>query len=201
MNSRSTKPDPKPASVPPVPEPKKDGNDVKWYDRRLLMPSLVIWLLLSVLFYTLAMRHKPPEGFVFEREPVLSGAYKCCEAGGRSSQSWVGSQQVSCKPFGYHSIGRNLNDCGLKEQLDGRQVEVTRAYVPSSRERDPIVVQITSQGQTYYDVSDQEIRERWISESTSGAISLAMSVASIFYFFIFVYFNYFHKPTPCKGDQ
>jgi hypothetical protein len=165
-----------------------------------MIPSLVIWLVLSVLFYTLAMRHKPPEGFVFEREPVLSGTYKCCEAGGGSSQSWVGSQQVSCKPFGYHSIGRNLNDCGLKEQLDGRQVEVTRAYVPSSRERDPIVVQITSQGQTYYDVSDQRIRERWIDESTSGAGLLAFLLTLIVHFILGIYFIYFHN-APSKGDQ
>lgn len=203
MNSRSTKPDPKPASVPPdtEPKPKKDGNDVKWYDRRLMIPSIIIAPLLFVLFYTLAMRHKPPEGFVFEREPVLSGTYKCCEAGGRSSQSWVGSQQVSCKPFGYHSIGRNLNDCGLKEQLDGRQVEVTRAYVPSSRERDPIVVQITSQGQTYYDVSDQRIRERWISESISDAAGLGFLLTLIIHLILNIYFNYFHKLTPRKGAQ
>lgn len=196
-------PTPPSQEVPPSLElkRKKDGNDVKWYDKRLMIPSLIIFLILSALFYSLAMRHKPPEGFVFPREPVISGQYKCCEAGGRSSQSWVGGRQISCKPFGYHSIGRNLNDCGLKEQLNGHPVEVTRAFIPSSSERDPIVVRITAYGQTYYDVSDQRIRERWISESTSGAISLAMSVASIFYFVSFVFFNYFHKPAPHKGDQ
>jgi hypothetical protein len=199
MNKVSSEPHQLPESE--TPKPKKDGNDIKWYDKRLMVPSLIIWLVLSGLFYALAMRHKPPEGFVFEREPVLSGTYKCCEAGGRSSQSWVGGRQISCKPFGYHSIGRNLNDCGFKEQLNGHPVEVTRAFIPSARERDPIVVRITSQGQTYYDVSDQRIRERWISESTSGAVLLAFIFSLLFHLFLRIYLAYFHKPTPRKGDQ
>lgn len=183
------------------PPPKKDGNGIKWYDKRLLIPSLLIWLVLSGLFYALAMRHKPPEGHVFPREPVISGKYKCCEAGGRSSQSWVGSMQISCKPFGYHSVGRNLNDCGLKEQLNGHFVEVTRAYVPSSRERDPIVVRITANGQTYLNVSDAQIRERWIRESTSAAVLLAFLLTLIAHLVLQTYFTYFHKPTPRKGAQ
>jgi len=184
------------------PKPKKDGNDIKWYDKRLMIPSLIIWLVLSGVFYGQAMRHKPPEGYVFPREPMLSGTYKCCEAGGRYSASWVGNVQVSCRGFGYYQfLGTNRNDCGFKEQLNAHPVEVTRAYLPSSGDRSPLGVRITSQGQTYYDVSDQQIRERWIDESTSGAVSLAMSIASIFYFLIFVYFNYFHKPKPIKGDQ
>ena len=188
--------------TPTVAETKRDGNGVKWYDKRMMIPSLIIAPLLFVLFYTLAMRHKPPEGFVFERAPVLTGIYKCCEAGGRYSASWVGNEQVNCRGFGYYEfLGTNRNDCGLKAELNGRTVEVVLAYIPSSGDRSPLGVRITSQGQIYLDVSDQEIRERWISESTSGTISLAMSVASIFYFFIFVYFNYFYKPTPRKGAQ
>lgn len=184
----------------PEPKPNKDGNDIKWYDKRLMVPSLIIWLVLSGVFYALAMRHKPPEGFVYPREPVLNGTYKCCEAGGRSSQSWVGGRQISCKPFGYHSIGRNLNDCGFKEQLNGHPVEVTRAFIPSSGERDPIVVRITAYGHTYYDVSDQQIRERWIDESTSGAGLIAFLLTLIVHFILSIYFIYFHN-APSKGDQ
>jgi hypothetical protein len=181
--------------------PKKADKDIKWYDKRLMIPSLIIWLVLSVLFYALAMRHKPPEGYVYPREQVLSGKYKCCEAGGRSSQSWIGVRQISCKPFGYHSIGRNLNDCGFKEQLNGHPVEVTRAFVPSSGERDPIVVRIVAYGQTFYDVSDQEIRNRWISESTSGAGLLAFLLTLLVHLVLRIYLAYFHKPTTNKGDQ
>ena len=184
----------------PEPKPKKDGNDIKWYDKRLMIPSLVIWLVLSVLFYTLVMRHKPPEGFVFERAPVLSGIYKCCEAGGRYSASWVGNVQVNCKGFGYFAFGTNRNDCGFKEQLNGHPVEVTRAHLPSSGRRSPLGVRITSQGKTYYDVSDQEIRDRWISESTSDAAGLGFMLTLIIHIILGIYFNYFHKPSH-QGDQ
>ena len=192
MNSTSTQPEP---------EPKKDGNDVKWYDRRLMIPSLIIAPLLFVLFYTLAMRHKPPEGFVFEREPVLSGTYKCCEAGGRYSASWVGNVQVNCRGFGYFAFGTNRNDCGFKEQLNGHPVEVTRVYLPSSGARLPLGIRITSKGQTYYDVSDQRIRERWISESVSDAALLGFLLTLIVHLVLRIYLAYFHKPSPRKGDQ
>jgi hypothetical protein len=202
MNSRSTKPDPKPASLPPVPEPKKDGNDVKWYDTRLMIPSLIIAPLLFLLFYTLAMRHKPPEGFVFERAPVLSGIYKCCEAGGRYSASWVGNELVDCRTVGYYQfLGTNRNDCGLKAELNGRTVEVVLAYIPSSGDRSPLGVRITSQGQTYLDVNDQEIRERWISASTSGAVTLAFIFTMLLHGVHGMYLIYFRKPNPHQGDQ
>jgi hypothetical protein len=188
--------------LPPVAETKRDGNDIKWYDKRLMIPSLVIWLVLSVLFYTLAMRHKPPEGFVFERAPVLTGIYKCCEAGGRYSASWVGNELVDCRTVGYYQfLGTNRNDCGLKEQLNGRSVEVVLAYIPSSGDRSPLGVRITAQGQTYLDVSDQEIRERWISESTSGAALLAFLLTLIAHLILRIYLAYFHKPITLKGDQ
>lgn len=181
-------------------KPNKDGNDIKWYDKRLMIPSLIVWLLLSGVFYALDMRHKPPEGFVFERAPVLSGIYKCCEAGGRSTASWVGNVQVNCKGFGYRSATR-YPDCGLKEQLNGQQVEVTKVLLPSSDGVNPIVVRITSYGKAYYDVTDQRIRELWISQSTSDAAGFGFILTLILHFILSIYFIYFHKPTPRKGDQ
>lgn len=189
--------------MPPMRARKQDGNreDVKWYDKRLLIPSIVIAPLLFVLFYALAMRHKPPEGFVFEREPVLSGIYKCCEAGGRSSQSWIDRESIRCRGYGYYNyFGRNLNDCGFKSELSGLQVEVRRAYIPSAHESTPIVVQITSQGHTYYNVDDERIRDRWLSETNGDAQVLALWGALIFHFMLFVYLNYFHKSNSRKGD-
>lgn len=180
----------------------KTNNDVKWYDKRLMIPSLIIFLILSVLFYSLAMRHKPPEGFVFPREPVISGEYKCCEAGGRYSASWVGATQVRCSPFSYYGfLGRSLDDCGLKAQLNGHPVEVIRVELPSSSAENHIAVRITAFGQTYYDVSDQQIRERWVSESTSGAFLLAFILTLIVHGAFQVYLINFHKPSSSKGVQ
>ena len=189
-------------SAPTPATSKRDSSDAKWYDKRLMIPSLIIWLVLFVLFYGLAMRHKPPEGYVFPREPVISGKYKCCEAGGRYSASWVGNVQVSCRGFGYYQfLGTNRNDCGFKEQLNGHPVDVTRAYLTSSGNRSPLAVRITSQGQIYYDVSDRQIRERWISESTSGAGLLAFIFSLLVHLILQIYLAYLHKPSPHKGAQ
>lgn len=190
-----------PSNEPAALEPKHDGNDIKWYDKRLMIPSFITLLIFSVIFYNLAMRHKPPEGHVFPRAPVIRGEYKCCEAGGRYSASWVGNIPVNCMGFGYHSIGTNRNDCGFKEQLNGHTVGVVRAYIPSAWENSPIVVKITAYGQTYYEVTDQQIRERWISGSTYGAVLLAFILTLIAHFAIQVYLIYFHKPPSSKGAQ
>ena len=194
------RPNPELQTEPEAPPPKKDGNGIKWYDKRLLIPSLLIWLVLSGVFYALAMRHKPPEGHVFPREPVISGKYKCCEAGGRYSASWVGATQVNCRGYAYHDIGTGRNDCDLT-QLNGHFVEATRIYMPTAWESGPITVRITAYGQTYLDVSDEQIRERWIRESTSAAVLLAFILALIAHLVLQTYFTYFHKPTPRKGAQ
>jgi hypothetical protein len=194
-------PNPELQTEPEAPPPKKDGNGIKWYDKRLLIPSLIIWLVLSGVFYALAMRHKPPEGYVFPREPVISGKYKCCEDGGRYSASWVGNVSVNCRTFGYYIfLGTNRNDCDLT-QLNGHVVEATRVVLPSSSPTNGITVRITAYGQTYLDVSDEQIRERWIRESTSAAVLLAFILALIAHLVLQTYFNYFHKPTPRKGAQ
>ena len=192
---------PETPETPAAPAPKKDGNGIKWYDKRLMIPSLIIWLVLSGVFYALAMRHKPPEGYVFPREPVITGKYKCCEDGGRYSASWVGKVFVDCRTFGYYIfMGTNRNDCGLT-QLNGHVVEATRVVLPSSSRTNGITVRITAYGQTYLDVSDEQIRKWWIRESTTGSVSVAMTVTSILYLIFFAYLNYFYKPTPRKGAQ
>jgi len=76
-------------------------HEVKWYDKRLLMCSTVFGLICFAIFLYLAKRAEPPEGFVFPRAPTISGIYKCCEAGGRYSQSWVGDQGVNCRGFSF----------------------------------------------------------------------------------------------------
>lgn len=165
-------------------------KEVKWYDKRLLIRSVVMGLVFFSLLYTWAMRSKPPEGFVFERVPAMTGIYKCCEAGGRSSQSWVGGAQISCKSFSYYgALGAVRNDCGLKEKLNGQPVEVVGAIIPSSGSRDPIVVRITSRGKTFYDINDQRIRELWIYATTSSAQTLAFILVVILHGAQLIYLN------------
>ena len=47
-------------------------EEVKWYDKRLMIRSTVLGLLFFGLLYAAAMRVKPPEGFVFERVALMA---------------------------------------------------------------------------------------------------------------------------------
>jgi hypothetical protein len=165
-------------------------EEVKWWDKRLLVRSVVMGLVFFGLLYTWAMRHKPPEGFEFERVPAISGIYKCCEAGGRSSQSWVGGNQISCRSFSYFgSIGAVRNDCGLKDQLNDQTVEVVRAVVPFYGPRDPLVVRISANGKNFYDINDERIRELWISATTVSAATIAFILVAILHGGQLIYLN------------
>ena len=165
-------------------------KEVKWNDKRLLIRSVVFGLVFFGLLWALAMRVRPQEGFVFERVPAITGIYKCCEAGGRYSKSWVGGVGISCGPSGYfYFIGTNRNDCGLKEQLSGQPVEVFQALVPPLGARSPLVVKITSKGNTFYELGDVRLRELWISSSNIGAFTLAFILAVILHTAQLIYLN------------
>ena len=174
-------------------------SEVKWWNKKLLARSALVGLAFYGLFWALAERAKPPEGYVFERLPAISGVYKCCDAGGRYSRSWVGDQVVECLGFSYYQLGTPRNDCGLKEKIDRRHVEVIQALIPTYRGAYPLVVQITSGGYTYYEQSDKRIRELWISGSNGGASTLGWLILLIVHFIQLVYFD--RKFKKSQGDK
>ncbi|MGI4777802.1 MAG: hypothetical protein ACRYGA_06725 [Janthinobacterium lividum] len=164
-------------------------REIKWHDRKLILRSFVCSLIFLAVLCGLAKRAEPPEGHLFERLPAISGIYKCCEAGGRYSRSWVGHKTVACTGFTYYLfLGTNRNDCGFKSQLNGQQVEVVETYLPSITASDPVVIKLKTQTTTYIDLSDKEIRDRWISGSYRDA-TFGFTLGLIFHFFQFVYFN------------
>jgi hypothetical protein len=174
-------------------------SEVKWWNKKLLARSALVGLAFYGLFWALAERAKPPEGHVFERLPTISGIYKCCDAGGRYSQSWVGGIGVDCLGFSYYHIGTGRNDCGLKEKLNGLVVEADRVLVPAYDGPLPLISKITSGGYTYYEQSDQRIRELWISGSNGGASTLGWLIFLIVHFIQLVYFD--RKFKKSQGDK
>lgn len=174
-------------------------TEVKWWDKKVLIRSALVGLAFYGLFWALTERAKPPAGYVFERLPPINGVYKCCEAGGRYSRSWVGGTVVSCTDLNYFPfLGTNRNDCGLKEQLNGRTVEVVEVHVPTITVSDPTLVKITSGGVTYQELDDRQIRERWIRESRGSAFSLAFILAAIFHGAQLIYLDRKLKKTRSK---
>lgn len=159
-----------------------DYSQMQWWDRKIFTRSVAAFAAVLVGLLAWIEYVKPTVGYEFEKLPPLTGIYKCCEAGGRYSASWVAATQILCSPISYFDfIGTLRNDCGLKEQINGLSVDVTRVVTPSLFERSPLVTRITSGGRIYYEVDDQRLRLLWISGSRNAAFSIAVI------FFIFLY--------------
>jgi hypothetical protein len=92
---------------------------VRWWDWKLLTRSALMGLAFYGAFWALTKKVEPPEGYVFERLPTINGIYKCCAAGGRYSQSWVGSSPVNCLGFSYYHIGIPLISQGADRLVGG----------------------------------------------------------------------------------
>jgi hypothetical protein len=127
----------------------------------------------------------PPEGYVFERLPVLVGVYSCCGSGSNSSFSKVGNVTLNCsepdfvKHVGsYHKGATNMFSCGLEHELNGHMVEVIQAMTPTIQFLEPgsVVTKISSNGQAFYERSDKTLRDQWIKTSYQSVINVAQMI-------------------------
>lgn len=159
----------------------KHQEEIKWYDKKLMIRSTLVGLTFFAIFWGLAKRAEPPEGYVFERLPTISGVYRCCEAGGRYSKSWVGSTIVFCLGSSYYQLSTGRDDCGHKEELDGRLVDVDQVFIPTIWGPSRTAVRLSTQGHNFYEVTDERLRQIWISGSQTNAFTLAFILAAIFH--------------------
>lgn len=167
-------------------------KEVKWNDKPLLLRTALVGLVFLSLFLTLGERARPPEGYVFKRLPIVQGVYQCCGAGGRYSQSWVGGVNAACNHMAYFPFfGMRWSDCGHKDQLNGKVVEIQRVITPTliAKNASPVVIKLSSGGNTYLEYSDQKIRELWTVQMRDGAFGLAFVIALIFQFIQLVYLD------------
>lgn len=132
----------------------------------------------------IAKNSEPQEGVKLEKLPPPHGIYKCCDAGGRYSQSWVGHIAVNCIGISYYQVGTGRNDCGLKEQLNGKPIEAIQTLIPTYHGKSPIVTEIISGGTIYRSRNDDEIREQWIRETKSDSVVMGFVIFLIFNFIL-----------------
>lgn len=160
-----------------------DYSQMQWWDRKIFTRSVAAFAAVLVGLLAWIEHVKPPEGHEFEKLPPLTGIYKCCEAGGRFSASWVGETQIVCGSITYFGfVGRPNHDCGRKERLNGQLVEVGQALFPTvANGFQPEVFRITSDSRVHYEVSSSELRLRWIRNSRSEAFSIAVIFLIILY--------------------
>ena len=172
-----------------------DYTQLQWWDRKIFVRSVAAFVAVLVGLLAWIEHVKPPEGYEFEKLPLLTGIYKCCEAGGRYSASWVGGTQVVCSPVSYFVfMGTPRNDCGLKGQINGVSVEVTRAVLPSLTNRSPLATRITSGTQVHYEIDDRKLRLLWIDSSRRASFSIAI----IFFIILYGAQMSMLKPSPKK---
>lgn len=175
---------------------KVTGSEVKWHDKALLIRSILVGLICFGVLLVIGERAKPPEGYAFERLPLVSGVYQCCGSGGKSSWSRVGTTAAICKRMDYFpATGGGWFDCGHKEELNGRVVEIERTIVPIlfSENGRPVVVKLSSGDKTYLEYSDQRIRELWVASMRSGALLLGFFAALIVHVIQLIYSYRFSK--------
>ena len=172
---------------------------VKWWHKRPLIQSVIVGVVFFGWFWMLAERKTPPEGFVFERLPTISGIYHCCQGSGKYSQSSVGSQVVECGVHSYYGLSTGRNDCGNREKLNGQVVQVVQILQPDYRGLLPITVKITSSDQIFYELNDQRVRELWIFGSKGDVCILALIVVLIFNVIQLAYLN--RQPKKAKEEN
>lgn len=174
-----------------------DGVLPVW-DKRLLIPSLIVSLAAYAWCSYQIKIHTPPEGYVYEQLEPLTGVYKCCgDENGRSSKSWVGDVSVRCAYPAYYG-GPRFTSCRFKEQLSGHVVTVKRIWYPVYYGQESIVTELAFNGHIYYEQTDSQIRHQWLSASEGGSQSNALGAFLIAYLISYFIFSRKLKNT---GDK
>jgi hypothetical protein len=171
-----------------------DYSQMQWWDRKIFTRSVAAFAAVLVGLLVCVEHVKPSEGYEFEKLPPVTGVYKCCEAKGRYSASYVGGTRIICGSITYFGfVGGSGNDCGRKEQLNGQPVEVEQALFPTLMNGfQPVVFRITSDSRVYREVSSSELRLRRIRNPRSEAFSIAV----IFFIYLYAIQMGFCKTSP-----
>ena len=157
------------------------------WDKRLLIPSLIVGLAVYAWCSYQIKIHTPPEGYVYEELEPLTGVYKCCGDGGRSSQSWVDEIPIRCVTPKYYG-GESYLGCHFKQELNGKVATVKQIWYETNFGKAPAVRELSSDGRIYIRESDSEIRRQWISASEGGAQSNALGAFLVAYLIVlFIY--------------
>lgn len=178
--------------------PQQEGKSKRWPFKMHLL-RIALWLVPVILceygmyqyLWSQAEAYMPPVGYVFPREPVLIGEYRYkVEKYRHGTYSYVDETQIQCRSFSFYD-GTFFQtekdfDCNfLMKKLAGKQVEVHRVRLPKKiNDGTPRVVQIISEGQMYLNLSDDEIRNRWIKDTKFCAIGTLFLVLPVVVFWL-----------------
>ena len=164
----------------------------------VLAINLGVIFAFSAYLWSQAKPFIPSEGYVFPKELVLTGKYQNrVLPSSKFSSTLVGATDIFCNSFSYFSATRfgtgGDSDCGFEEELNGKLVEVHRVRIPTKNpEAEPVVVKIISLsegGKIYLDLTDAEIREKYIryTRQTTWLNNMAILLICFVMFFSFIF--------------
>jgi len=177
---------------------------------------MIVWMVISAfiiismgcialtILNRMVAQATPPEGFIFERLPVVTGVYEWSNLPNNRPSSRVGNYYMSCLTpdfiQGIGTIGRygsgfsgpNQMDCGLAE-LNGKMVQVEQVWTPTISwfTPAPTVSKISVGGKIYFERPDVVLRKQWIERSYQQVSSLCYQVFGLL---IAIAFSLFTRP-------
>jgi hypothetical protein len=162
-------------------------NPADFFNLKIFFRTALFCGLLYVLMMLWLERVKPPEGYVFETLPPITGTWKSEQFGaGRSSGTSfkVGDTSVHCsiagyypRPFGASSSGR----CNPLRIPNGETVTAHRVKVSWMLGKEIYLATIYSASKTYQIEDDRKLREIWIRDARQSASGLAIDLMIILY--------------------
>jgi hypothetical protein len=111
---------------------------------RMVLFGLLGGILFAIALWAAMDKVSPPEGFVFQRLPTLTGVYRCCGDGdrdSRTSQSTLDNVRLECLDIGYFQNARS-RDCGVRP-LNLEVVDVEQVLIPTFSGPSPVVSKIS----------------------------------------------------------
>jgi hypothetical protein len=114
-------------------------------------------------------------GYQFEHTPVLTGVFDCCGGVKNYPISTVGGVKISCAVSSYTGPppAAKFSDfseyCNF-EQLNGALVTVEQALIG----RFAYVTKISARDQIYFERTDEQLRQEWISTSRLNNLLLCI---------------------------
>jgi hypothetical protein len=156
--------------------------------------SAAIGAITLLILSSAAFKSKPENAHALPTAATVSGIYKCCGTGDRSTASWVGSTRVKCLAIGYFDYQTaKHNDCGMEDILNGAFVTARQVAIPTSSGGSLRVSELLLGDKQMYSRTKEQLYERWVHNSIIGAVSGAFDTFVAAYVLAFIFFHKRHS--------
>jgi hypothetical protein len=169
-----------------------------WTSIQKILCGIVIFSTVFLSYCFFGYQHvkslTPPDDYIYPSAPILRGVY-VLEITYKKVKSKVNNEYINCGGPGLWTFGDvakwgdTKSNCGLKKELNGKNVIVERKYLLTSSTSiwfpgewySPYVSKIisTADGRTYYCRSDRLLRQKWIDASRRAVFFNAIFFAGV----------------------